>query len=372
MAPGTFDTIAGTALLVLLPASVLFAAAALRRLRPPRWSWVLFAVGIVGVLWLLHLAGDTRYPVGDESRPYDQDRNWSQWVGLGLGRLGVAVNGGVAAVVGVARRRRPPSLQLTGREARLAAGAYLALAVATALPATWWAIGLGLPPAALVVPFAVVGAGLLATALTLRWRRLGRLEEDDRPDVVSLWPADATVGVGLAVLLVVATVSQGSGPPDAGLLPVVADPATPTAAATPAPEWPGPVPVTSTTRSPAAIESGTRALLEDTIGWARPLDDLSSPTPAAATPPAVVLTPTTCPEGGRRWTGSLVLPSVRPQDTAPRVLRGWVRSGYAAVDRGMGTDLVMPLTDVAAVERMRLGGGLDGVHVDVESFCVPA
>ncbi|MFJ4295721.1 hypothetical protein [Curtobacterium sp. NPDC089689] len=362
---GAFDTAVGAALLFGMPSAVLFVAAALRRLGVPRWVWGVFALAIVGVLVLLDGAGQVRYPVPDET-PFD---DFGQSVGLGLGRIGVAVNGAVCAVRGGFRRPARPSLQVSGREARVLSGSYVALAAALVVPVLWWSSGLGLPAPFLTVPLAVIGVALFVFALVLRLRRLGTLPEDDRPSVVSLWPADAVVGVMLTALLVGAVGSLGGGVPDrVRTVPDAED--RPSASAKPDPDWPGPVPTEHTTLDAAAVESGTRRALADSVRWAGPLDDLSSPTPARATAPPIALTEERC-NGGVRWTGSLVLPSVAPQDVADAVQRGWERSGYAVVDRAMGTDFLMPVEDALPVHRMALGGGQDGVHVDVESFCVP-
>lgn len=363
MDPETFDGTAGIALLVLLPASVLFAAAAIRRVGPPRWAWAFFVLGVVGVLVLLHLAGQVRYEVDPPPRA-----GWAffQFVGLGLGRVGVAVNA-VAATVWCVLRPAPYHERLPRRETRLLVAAYTAMAVATAVPAGWWGAGLGVVPPVVELPVVLAAAGFLATALTVRWRRLRTAAEDDRPSITTLWPADAVVAVWLVGALAVGPLFAGSGFPEGAPVPV-AEPE-PSSTWTLEPEWPGPTPAGATTLDAAGIEAGTRALLEDTVRWAGPLDDLSSPTPARAEAPPVVLTEQVCDGGGRRWTGSLVLPTVRPQDLAPRVLDGWHDAGYEPIDRAMGTDLVGPLHADAAVERMRLGGGADGVHVAVESFC---
>ncbi|KTR09709.1 hypothetical protein [Curtobacterium luteum] len=364
---GAFDTAAGAALLFGMPAAVLFVAAALRRLGVPRWVWGVFALSIIGVLVLLDVAGHVRYPVPDGTPIGTGD--FGQFVGLALGRVGVAVNGAVCVVVGGFRRPARPSLQVSGREARVLSGAYLGLAAALVVPVVSWSSGLGLPSPLLTVPLLAVGVGLFVLALALRLRRLGLLPEDDRPSVVSLWPADAVVGVLLTALLVGAVGSLGGGAPDrVRTVPDAEDRRD--ASATPDPDWPGPVPTEHTTLDATAVESGTRAALADSVRWAGPLDDLSSPTPARASAPGVSLTEERC-DGGVRWTGSLVLPSVAPQDVAGAVQRGWERSGYAVVDRAMGTDFLMPMADALPVRRMSLGGGQDGVHVDVESFCVP-
>ncbi len=362
---GAFDTAVGAALLFGMPAAVLFVAAALRRLSVPRWTWGVFAAGIVGVLVLLDGAGDVRYPVPGAT-PFE---DFGQWVGLALGCVGVAVNGAVCALVGGFRRPARPSLQVSGREARVLSGAYLALASALVVPVVSWSCGLGLPSPLLTVPLLAVGVALFGLALTLRSRRLGLLPEDDRPSVVSLWPADAVTGVLLTALLVVANGSLGGGVPDRVRTVPDAEERRSTSPA-PDPDWPGPVPTGHTTLDAAAVEAGTRRALADTVRWAGPLDDLSSPTPARASAPPVSLTEERC-DGGVRWTGSLVLPSVTPQDVADAVQRGWERSGYAVVDRAMGTDFLMPVEDALPVRRMALGGGQDGVHVEVESFCVP-
>ncbi|WP_439693116.1 hypothetical protein ACRQ4B_02420 [Curtobacterium sp. SP.BCo] len=366
MEPNAFDATAGVALLVLMPSSVLFVAAALRRLGIPRWSWSLYLLAVAGVLVLLHQPDAVRYPVDDP----DPWSDWYQFIGLGLGRIGVGVNA-VAAAVWIAVRRKGYHERLPRRETRLVAAAYGVMAIATALPATWWAIGLGVVPLLAELPLVVTAAAVLTWSLVLRARRLRSAAEDDRPSIETTWPADSVVAVWLVGALAVGPLFAGSGRPDASLVPQPDAAVTATPRSTPDPEWPGPTPVTTTTLDGAAVESGTRSLLEDTVRWAGPLDDLSSPTPASAEPPPVVLTEQRC-DAGRRWSGSLVLPTVRPQDLAPRVRSGWESAGYAAVDRAMGTDLVMPVRDDAAVERMRLGGGADGVHVTVESFCVPA
>jgi len=367
--PDAFDAAAGTALLLLMPAAVLFAAAGLRRLGVPRWSWALFLLGIGGVLVLLHLDGRTRYELDG---PYpDTIVGWGfgQFVGLEFGRIGVAVNA-VAAAVWIATRRTGYHERLPERETGLLVAAYGTMAVATALPATWWAVGLGVLPLFVELPVVLAGAAFLTASLTLRWRRHRGIPEDELPSIMTTWPADAVVAVALSGALAIGPLFAGSGLPDASLLSRPGSATSSAPARTPEPEWPGPTPVTSTGLDAAAVEDGTRTLLDDTIRWAGPLDDLSSPTPARAASPPVVLTEERCDGEGRRWTGTLVLPTVRPQDLAPRVLTGWESAGYAAVDRAMGTDLVMPLRADAAVERMRLGGGPDGVHVAVESFCV--
>ncbi len=226
-------------------------------------------------------------------------------------------------------------------------------------------------PLLVELPLVVTAAAVLTWSLVLRARRLRSAAEDDRPSIETTWPADSVVAVWLVGALAVGPLFAGSGRPDAPPVPQAGRGRHRDSPVDAGPEWPGPTPVTTTTLDGAAVESGTRSLLEDTVRWAGPLDDLSSPTPASAEPPPVVLTEQRC-DAGRRWSGSLVLPTVRPQDLAPRVRSGWESAGYAAVDRAMGTDLVMPVRDDAAVERMRLGGGADGVHVSVESFCVPA
>lgn len=365
MDPEAFDGAAGTALLLVMPLSVLFVAAALRRAGAPRWTWALYLLGAAGALVLLHVAGHTRY-----DGPSDGHFPWDvgQFAGLGLGRIGVAVNA-VAATLWIAPGRRPYTEPLPRRENRLVVAAYCSAALATAVPATWWSVGLGIVPVVVELPVVLAGVGFLAASVLLRRRRQRASGDHERlPETV--WPVDAVVAIGLAGVLAVGPSFSGSGLPDPSS---ERDPAVATdrPAPTTDPERPGPTPATRTSLGPAAVEAGTRALLEDTVRWAGPLDDLSSPTPAAAEPPAVALVPERCDDGGRRWTGSLVLPSARPQDLAPRVLSGWKASGYAPVDRAMGTDLVMPLRADAAVERMRLGGGPDGVHVTVESFCVP-
>lgn len=369
MDPDAFDAAAGTALFLLMPAAVLFAAAALRRMGVPRWSWALFLLGTGGVLVLLHLAGDVRYSLDRPSPDTIVGWGFGQSVGLGLGRIGVAVNA-VAAAVWIATRRTGYHERLPGRETGLLVAAYGAMAIATALPATWWAVGLGVVPLAVEAPVVLAGAAFLTVSLALRWRRHRRIPEDELPSIVTTWPADAVVAVWLSGALAIGPLFAGSGLPDASLWPRPESATSSGPARTPGPEWPGPTPVASTSLDATAVEDGTRALLADTIRWAGPLDDLSSPTPARADAPPVVLTEERCDGDGRRWTGALVLPTVRPQDLAPRVLDGWEAAGYAAVDRAMGTGLAMPLRVDAAVERMRLGGGADGVHVTVESFCV--
>ena len=369
MDPDAFDAAAGTALFLLMPAAVLFAAAALRRLGVPRWSWALFLLGIGGVLVLLHLDGHKRYELDGPSPDTIVGWGFGQFVGLEFGRIGVAVNA-VAAAVWIATRRKGYHERLPERETGLLVAAYGTMAIATALPATWWAVGLGVVPLVVEAPVVLAGAAFLTVSLTLRWRRHRRIPEDELPSIVTTWPADAVVAVGLSAALAIGPLFAGSGLPDASLWPRPESATSPGPPRTPEPEWPGPTPVTSTSLDTTAVEDGTRTLLTDTIRWAGPLDDLSSPTPARADPPPVVLTEERCEGEKRRWTGSLVLPTVRPQDLAPRVLDGWESAGYAAVDRAMGTDLVMPLRGDVAVERMRLGGGTDGVHVTVESFCV--
>lgn len=362
MDPNAFDSVAGVGLLLLMPVSVLFVAAALRRLAVPRWSWVLYLLGVAGVLVLLHGAGHTRYEVEDHSHFGWQ---FGQFVGLGLGRIGVGVNAVVATAWIVFRSPRADEV-LPRRETRLVVASYLTMALATALPATWWAVGLGIVPIAVELPVVAVGLSFLAVAVWLRERRVRRAGEV-RQQPESTWPLGAVVAIAVVGSLAVGPLLTGSGLPDGSVGP--APDVAVTAAPTTDPDWPGPVPTTTTTLDADAIEADTRSLLEDTVRWAGPLDDLSSPTPAAARPPQVELVAERCDDGGRRWTGTLVLPTVRPQDLAPRVQAGWDAAGYAAVDRAMGTDLVMPLRGDAAVERMRLGGGPDGVHVDVESFC---
>lgn len=364
MEPGGFDNAAGVALLLGMPTAVLFAAAAVRRSGAPRWAWGVFTLGIVGVLVLLDRAGDVRYP-GPVDPPIG---TWDsgQFLGLAFGRIGVALNGAACAAVGVFRAPRPRRHPLSRTEGRVLATAYSALAAGAALPAVWWGTGAGLPSLAVTLPVVGLGTALFAATLVLRWRRLGSVIEDDRRTVVSFWPADAVVAVVVTVLVVAANGALGSGLPDPRLVPDDR----PTAVRTPEPEWPGPTPAETTTLGADAVRSGTRAALEDTVRWAGPLDDLTSPTPAPASPPAVTLVEERC-DGGVRWTGSLVLPSVRPQDVADRVQRGWERSGYAVVDVAMGTERIMPLRGSSPVHVMRLGGGTDGVHVAVESFCVP-
>lgn len=362
MDPNAFDGVAGVGLLLLMPVSVLFVAAGLRRLAVPRWSWALYLLGVAGVLVLLHFAGHTRYEVDDDRQIW---WDFGQFVGLGLGRIGVGVNAVVATAWIVFRSPRADEV-LPRRETRLVVASYLTVAIATALPATWWAVGLGIVPLPLELPVVAVGAGFLTVALWLRRTRATRADEAVQvPEF--LWPLDAVVAIAVVGSLAVGPLLTGSGLPDGSVGP--APDVAVTTAPTTDPDWPGPVPTTTTTLDGDAIEAGTRSLLEDTIRWAGPLDDLSSPTPAAGRPPQVELVAERCDGGGRRWTGSLVLPTVQPQDLAPRVQVGWDAAGYAAVDRAMGTDLVMPLRGDAAVERMRLGGGPDGVHVDVESFC---
>lgn len=364
MDPNAFDSVAGVGLLLLMPVSVLFVAAALRRLAVPRWSWALYLLGVAGVLVLLHFAGHTRYEVDDDRQIW---WDFGQFVGLGLGRIGVGVNA-VVATAWILSRPRGADEVLPRRETRLVAASYLTTAIATALPATWWAAGLGIVPLPIELAVVTVGVGFLSGALWLRRTRATRADEAVQvPEF--LWPLDAGIAIALVGLLAVGPLLTGSGLPDGSLGRVPETATTTEPSVTPDPDWPGPVPTTTTTLDADAIEADTRSLLEDTIRWAGPLDDLSSPTPAAARPPQVELVAERCDDGGRRWTGSLVLPTVRPQDLAPRVQAGWDAAGYAAVDRAMGTDLVMPLRGDAAVERMRLGGGPDGVHVDVESFC---
>jgi len=372
--PGAFDGAATIALLLLLPAAALFVAAALRRLRVPRWSWSLYLLGTAGVLLLLHLAGSTRYEPDHAEVDPDPFWDFGQFVGLGFGRIGVAVNA-IAATIWIVTRRRGYHERLTTRETRLLVAAYGVMAVATALPATWWAVGLGIVPLLVELPVALIGAACLTAALILRHRRHRGAADDDLPSVMTPWPADAAVAVWLTGALAVAPLFAGSGLPDWSTVPDPDAAATPSPVAppqgqAPEPEWAGPTPVTSTRLDPGAVVTGTRAMLVDTVRWAGPLDDLSSPTPAPAAPPTVVLTEASCDGGGRRWIGSLVLPTVRPQDLAPRVQAGWDAAGYAVIDHAMGTDLVMPVRDDAAVERMLLTGRTDGVHVDVESFCV--
>lgn len=369
MEPETFDGTAGIALLVLLPASVLFVAAAIRRTGVPRWAWVFYLLGVVGVLVLLHLAGQVRYRVDAPEPGAFGGWDFFQFVGLGLGRVGVAVNA-VVATVWCVLRPAPYHERLPRRETLLLVAAYTAMAVATAVPAAWWGFGLGVVPPFVELPVVLQAAGFLTTALTMRWRRLRTVAEDDRPSITTLWPADAVAAVWLVGALAVGPLFAGSGLPDAARVPPQSESEPrPSSTWTLEPEWPGPTPAAATTLDASGIETGTRALLEDTVRWAGPLDDLASPTPAAAEAPPVVVTEQVCDGGGRRWTGSLVLPTVRPQDLAPRVLAGWHDAGYEPIDRAMGTDLVGPQHADAAVERMRLGGGTDGVHVDVESFC---
>lgn len=373
MDPQTFDGTAGVGLLLLMPTSVLFAAAAIRRLGAPRWAWVAFLSGVVGVLVLLHFAGRVRYDVDvPDPAPFSPWDLW-QFVGLGLGRVGVAVNGAVAAAWGILRPRRAAE-RLPRREGRLVVASSLTMAVAAAVPAAWWATGLGVVPLLVELPVVLAAAGFLAAALTLRMRRLRTARGADGrsgtggPSGATLWPADAVVAVWLVGALAVGPLFLGSGQPDGAL---AAEPVgrPSTSPRTPDPEWPGPTPAASTSLGATAVERGTRALLADTVRWAGPLDDLAAPTPASAGPPPVVLVEQACDGDGRRWTGSLVLPTVRPQDVAARVLAGWRDADYAPIDRAMGTDVVGPVRSDAAVARMRLGGGTDGVHVDVESFC---
>lgn len=366
MDPETFDGTAGVGLFLLMPASVVFVAAAIRRLGVPRWGWAGFLLGVVGVLVLLDLAGRVRYPVDAPAPGGLATWDFFQAAGLGLGRIGVAVNAVVAAAWCVVRPT-PFHEQLPRRETRLLVAAYTTMAVATAVPATWWSAGLGVVPLVVELPVVLAAVAFLTVALVLRVRRLRSVPEDERPSIVTLWPADAAVAVWLVGALAVGPLFAGSGLPDASRVPIP-ERATPATPRTPDPEWPGPTPASSTSLDAAGIEHGTRALLQDSVDRAGPLDDLASSTPAPAAAVPVVLTEEAC-AGGRRWTGSLVLPSVRPQDVAARVLAGWRGAGYAPIDRAMGTDVIGPLGPDAAVERMRLGGGSDGVHVDVESFC---
>jgi hypothetical protein len=365
--PGTFDGTAGIALLLLLPTSVLFVAAAIRRSGAPRWAWACFLFGTVGVLVLLHLAGGVRYPVDAPERNALDPWDFFQFVGLGAGRIGVVVNAVVATARGL-RHPVPYDEVLPRRETALVVAAYSTMAVAAAVPAVWWASGLGVVPLPVELPVVLAAVAFLTTALLLRWRRLRVLDEADRP-IGFPWPADAVVAVWLVGALAAGPLVAGSGLPDGSLVARPDEGRPPTAPRSAEPEWPGPTPVASTSLDAAAIEAGTRALLADSIDRAGPLDDLTSPTPAPADAPPVVLVEQACDQGGRRWTGSLVLPTVRPQDLAPRVLAGWRAAGYVPIDRAMGTDVVGPVRPDAAVERMRLGGGTDGVHLDVRSFC---
>ena len=309
MEPETFDGTAGIALLVLLPASVLFVATAIRRLGVPRWAWVFFLLGVAGVLVLLHLAGQVRYRVDAPEPGAFGGWDFFQFVGLGLGRVGVAVNA-VVATVWCVLRPAPYHERLPRRETLLLVAAYTAMAVATAVPAAWWGFGLGVVPPFVELPVVLAAAGFLTTALTMRWRRLRTVAEEDRPSITTLWPADAVAAVWLVGALAVGPLFAGSGLPDAARVPPQSESEPrPSSTWTLEPEWPGPTPAAATT-----------------------LD-------------------------------------ASPQDLAPRVLAGWHDAGYEPIDRAMGTDLVGPQHADAAVERMRLGGGTDGVHVDVESFC---
>lgn len=365
MQPDQFDTLAGLALLVLLPTAVLFAASAIRVARSPWWTWLVFLGAVGGLLVWLHGTDWSQYPepADDEWGRYD----FSQFVGLGLGRLGVGVNATVCALHGLRthRRRRRAVRHVTVLEARLLTVSSLALAAACAAPALWWTSGAGLPP--WPVPVAPAALGLAAAAVVaVRCSRRGL--GLDTP----VWRVASAV---VAVVFAVAVVSGGSGGPDARLAPDVEAQPRPTSPSTPDPwdDWPaayGPHPADTTTLDAAAVQAGTRALLEDTVRWAGPLDDLTSPTPAPAPARVVELVPSACPDGGTRWTGQLLLPTVRPQDLAPRVLAGWERAGYTAADRAMGTDTRWPVGPHAAVQRMQIGGDGTGVHVIAESFCV--
>ncbi|MGN8049197.1 hypothetical protein ACTJKO_05865 [Curtobacterium sp. 22159] len=370
MDPDAFDGVAAIGLLLLLPVSVLFAAAALRRLGIPRWAWALYLLGVAGVLVLLHLAGSVWYTIIGAQPDILPWWGFGQIVGLALGRIGVVVNA-VAAAAWIVLRKPASAEPLPRRETFLVVSTYGTMAVGCALPAAWWGLGLGVVPLSVEAPVVVAGAGFLATALVLRGRRARTAADDGRPSQTGTWPVDAAVSVWLVGALAVGPLFTGSGLPDGSLLEEHRVDGRSTQHPVPSPEdWPGPTPTTTTSLDAASIESGTRTMLEDTIRWAGPLDDLGSPTPARADPPAVVLVEEACEDGRGRWSGSLVLPTTRPQDLAPRVLAGWEAAGYAAVDRAMGVDLVMPVRGDAAVARMRLGGGADGVHVDVESFCV--
>lgn len=365
MQPDRFDTLAGLALLVLLPTAVLFAASAIRVARWPWWTWLVFLGAVGGLLVQLHLThwGPYPTPADDEWGRYDS----GQFVGIGFGRIGVGVNAAVCALHGLRthRQRRRSVRHVTVLEARLLTVSSLALATACATPALWWTSGAGLPPWPL--PVALAGLGLAAVVVAVvRCARRGL-----GPDVPVARLASAIV----AAMLAVAVASGGSGGPDVTLAPDVDAQPRPTTPSTPDPwaDWPdayGPHPADTTTLDAAAVQAGTQALLEDTVRWAGPLDDLTSPTPAPAPAPVVELVPSTCPDGGTRWTGALLLPTVRPQDLAPRVLAGWERAGYTAADRAMGTDSRWPVGPDAAVQRMQIGGDGTGVHVTAESFCV--
>ncbi|MCJ1715254.1 hypothetical protein [Curtobacterium sp. VKM Ac-2922] len=363
MDPQRFDGMAGLALSLLLPVAVLFVASAIRVSRAPRWTWLVFLAAVGGLLVGSAEIHWSQYPT-------PADNEWGrydggQFLGFRLGFVGVTVNAAVCAVHGlVTDSRRRWIRPFTVLEARLLTASSLALATACAAPAAWWVSGAGLPPWPVPVLPAALGLSLAVVAWVRADRRgLGL-------DAPVLRVVSAIVGCALAV----AVVSSGSGGPDLSLVPDTAPPRQ-TPASTPDPwaDWPaasGPHPVDTTTLDAAAVQDGTRAMLQDTVRWAGPLDDLSSPTPAAAPAPPVALRQVACPSGGSRWTGTLTLPTARPQDVATRVLRGWEHAGYTAADRAMGTDTRWPIDTDAAVQRMQIGGDRTGVQVTAESFCV--
>ncbi|PZE72454.1 MULTISPECIES: hypothetical protein [unclassified Curtobacterium] len=210
MEPRAFDGAAWAALMLLMPTSVLFVAAALRRLRLPRWTWLLYLLGVAGGLAFLHVAGHTRYEAPDTG----SGSNWwdfGQFVGLGLGRIGIGINA-VAATVWMLRRPRLPDDQLDRRENRLVVLSYLVMAVASALPAMWWGIGLGIVPLLIELPIVVAGWVCLAVAVVLYRRRILGVPGADR-SLGPVWPVDAIVVAWLVGTLAVGPLFVGSGLP---------------------------------------------------------------------------------------------------------------------------------------------------------------
>lgn len=196
--------------MLLMPTSVLFVAAALRGLGLPRWTWSLYLVGVAGGLVLLHFAGHTGY----EAPETGSGSNWwdfGQFVGLGLGRIGVGVNA-VAATVWMLRRPRLHDDRLDRRETRLVVLAYLAMAVASALPAMWWAVGLGIVPLLIELPIVVAGWFCLAVAVVLCRRRIRGAPGSDL-SLGPVWPVDAIVVAWLVGTLAVGPLFAGSGLP---------------------------------------------------------------------------------------------------------------------------------------------------------------
>ncbi|QQD76145.1 hypothetical protein I8920_15350 [Curtobacterium sp. YC1] len=210
MEPQSFDGAAWAALMLLMPTSVLFVAAALRRLGLPRWTWSLYLLGVAGGLVLLHSAGHTRYEVPE----IGSGLNWwdfGQFVGLGLGRIGVGANA-VVVTAWMLRRPRLHDDQLDRCGTRLVVTSYLAMAVASALPATWWAVGLGIVPLLIELPIVVVSWACLALALVLGSRRIPGTPGADRSSD-STWPVDAIVVAWLVGALAVGPLFAGSGLP---------------------------------------------------------------------------------------------------------------------------------------------------------------